>query len=108
MLTLYQAEWCPFSTAVRERLTELGIPFVAQQVEPYPEQRAAMLERTGTDSIPTLVTDDGQVFDGTDAIFPYLASLDGWEHADAHRKRYDEHRRAREKDTPGRLLEKLS
>ena len=29
MLTLYQAEWCPFSSAVREVLTELGIDFVA-------------------------------------------------------------------------------
>jgi len=25
ILTLYQAEWCPFSSAVREALTELGI-----------------------------------------------------------------------------------
>jgi len=24
-VTLYQAEWCPFSSAVRELLTELGI-----------------------------------------------------------------------------------
>jgi len=28
MLTLYQAEWCPFSSAVREILTELGLDFV--------------------------------------------------------------------------------
>jgi glutaredoxin len=32
VLTLYQAEWCPYSSAVRQRLTELGIDFVAKQV----------------------------------------------------------------------------
>ena len=46
MLTLYQAEWCPFSSAVREVLTELGLDFVARQVEPWPEQRTALLERS--------------------------------------------------------------
>jgi len=39
-LVLYQAEWCPFSSAVREVLTELGLEFVARPVEPWPEQRA--------------------------------------------------------------------
>jgi len=33
-LTLYQSEWCPFSSAVREVLTELGIDAVMRQVEP--------------------------------------------------------------------------
>ena len=33
VLTLYQAEWCPFSSAVREVLTELGIDFLARQVD---------------------------------------------------------------------------
>ncbi len=39
MVTLYQTEWCPLSAAVREVLTELGVDFVARQVEPWPEQR---------------------------------------------------------------------
>ena len=38
-VTLYQAEWCPFSSAVREVLTELGLDFVARQVEPWPKER---------------------------------------------------------------------
>ena len=105
MLTLYQADWCPSSSAVRERLTELGLAFVAQPVEPQPEQRAELRARTGDDTIPTLVTDDGDVHRGTDAVFRYLATLEGWEHADAHRERYREHREARIEDAPGRLLE---
>jgi len=44
MLTLYQAEWCPFSSAVRELLTELGLDFVARQVEPWPSERARLRE----------------------------------------------------------------
>ena len=38
-IILYQTEWCPFSSAVREVLTELGLDAVIRQVEPWPEQR---------------------------------------------------------------------
>ena len=48
MLTLYQTEWCPFSSAVREVLTELGADFVARQVEPWPEERKKLRAVTGT------------------------------------------------------------
>src|SRR5213076_3630999 len=51
---LWQAEWCPFSSAVREVLTELGIHFVARQVEALPEDRSALREELGTDQIPSL------------------------------------------------------
>jgi glutathione S-transferase len=64
MLELYQAEWCPFSHQVRQRLTELGLDFVAHQVEPEPHLREAMREAVGADSIPVLVLDDGTVLDG--------------------------------------------
>jgi hypothetical protein len=105
MLTLYQAEWCPFSSAVREVLTELGLDFAAKQVEPWPEQRAGLRELAGTDEIPTLQTEDGRFVSGTRAIFGYLGELEGWEHAEAHRRRFLDHRAARESDAPGRLVE---
>jgi predicted GNAT family acetyltransferase/glutaredoxin len=105
MLTLYQAEWCPFSSAVREVLTELGIEFVAKQVEPWPEQRTTLRERSGSDEIPTLETEDGRFVHGTRAIFGYLQELEPWEHAEAHRRRFQDHRDARESDAPGRLVE---
>jgi predicted GNAT family acetyltransferase/glutaredoxin len=105
VLTLYQAEWCPFSSAVREILTELGLDFVARQVEPWPEQRSAMREALGTDQIPTLVTEDGRVFSGTRAIYAYLREIEPWEHADAHRRRFLDHHAARESDAPGQLVE---
>ena len=105
MLTLYQAEWCPFSSAVREVLTELGIDFVARQVEPWPEQRTALVERTGKDEIPALETEDGRFLHGTRAIFAYLQDAEPWEHEAAHRRRFLDHRDARETDAPGRLVE---
>lgn len=78
MIELYQAEWCPFSHMVRQRLTELGVDFVARQVEPEPQLRTAMEERTGHDSIPVLVLEDGtavggdveDVLDAIDARYP--------------------------------------
>ena len=108
MLTLYQAEWCPFSSAVREVLTELGIDFAARQVEPWPEQRADLLRVTGSDRIPTLVTEDGRTFVGTRAIFGHLATLPAWKYAAAHRRRFDAHLPARESDAVGQLVERFS
>ena len=67
MLQLYQAEWCPFSHLVRQRLTELGIDYVARQVAPSREQRDAMEEAVGSRVIPVVVLDDGTVLDG-DAV----------------------------------------
>jgi predicted GNAT family acetyltransferase/glutaredoxin len=105
VLTLYQAEWCPFSSAVREVLTELGIDFVARQVEPWPEQRDRLRDLSGDDQIPALETEDGQFIHGTRAIFGYLGETEPWEHADGHRRRFLDHRAARESDAPGRLVE---
>jgi glutaredoxin len=64
MLRLYQAEWCPHSHRVRQRLTELGVPFVALQVAPEPEDRTAMRAETGSDVIPAAVFNDGAVLAG--------------------------------------------
>ena len=60
MVTLYQAEWCPLSSAVREVLTELGVDFVARQVEPWPEQRRELQALAGTNQVPVLQTEDGK------------------------------------------------
>jgi glutaredoxin len=68
-LTLYQSEWCPFSSAVREVLTELGLDFVARQVEPWPEQRERLRAVTGSELIPVLETEDGRLYRGTREIF---------------------------------------
>ena len=72
MLTLYQAEWCPFSSAVREILSELGLDFVARQVEAWPEDRAGLRAVFGSDEIPILEIEDGRFFVGTRAIYGYL------------------------------------
>ena len=55
MYELYQAEWCPYSSFVREQLTERGVDFVARQVPAAKAERREMKERTGHDSIPVLV-----------------------------------------------------
>jgi predicted GNAT family acetyltransferase len=104
-LTLYQAEWCPFSSAVREVLTELGIDFVARQVEPWPEDRAGLRALTGSGEIPVLQTEDGALHRGTRAIFTHLRERDPSLFAAAHRRRFFDHRDARESDVPGQLLE---
>lgn len=99
MLELYQAEWCPYSAAVRQRLTELGIDFVAKQVAPRQE------DRDGGHEIPLLVTEDGeQRFEGTDAVFGYLASLSGPGDERGHRAQWRAHREDRSKEKTSAVL----
>jgi predicted GNAT family acetyltransferase len=103
VLTLYQAEWCPYSAAVREVLTELGLDFVARQVEPEPEDRGTLRALSGGDSIPVLEAEDGEIVRGTRAIFRYLESREPWQYADAHRRRFEEHVHVRRSDGVGKL-----
>ncbi len=104
-LTLYQAEWCPFSSAVREVLTELGVAFVAWQVEPWPGERNELRAVAGTDQIPVLQTEDGRIYRGTREIFAHLQERDRWRFAAAQRRRFADHRDARESDAAGQLVE---
>jgi predicted GNAT family acetyltransferase/glutaredoxin len=104
VLTLYQAEWCPYSSAVREALTELGLDVVVRQVEPEPEDRASLRSISGGDSIPVLETEDGEVIRGMRSIFRFLEGVEPWQHADAHRQKFVEHADARAADAPGKLV----
>ena len=105
MLTLYQAEWCPFSSAVREVLTELGLDFVARQVEPWPEQREQLRALSGGDLVPVLQGENGELYRGTRQIFAYLRERGAWRFAAPHRRRFADHRDARESDAAGQLIE---
>ena len=71
MLTLYQTEWCPFSSAVREVLTELGIDFVARQVEPWPGPRDGLRERSGGHVTHVPEPQDRESHNGTRASHGY-------------------------------------
>lgn len=86
MLELYQAEWCPHSKKVRQRLTELGVDFVARQVPADPDDREAMRKATGDTSIPVLVLDDGRALAGEEEILAWLdEAYEDRPDADAHR-----------------------
>jgi glutathione S-transferase len=90
---LYQAEWCPHSSRVRQRLTELGLSFVARQVPADPGDREELRRKTGSDEIPALVAEDGTVVnEDADQIIEYLdrrhtERID----AEAHQQRAAEH-----------------
>lgn len=92
MLMLYQTEWCPHSHRVRQRLTELGVDFIARQVPACREDRADLRRATGADRVPVLITDEGALLGGSDQILLYLAERFE-EPADArlHRAKAREH-----------------
>jgi glutathione S-transferase len=98
VLTLYQAEWCPYSSAVRQRLTELGIDFVAKQVAPRQE------EREGEHEIPLLVTSQGERLEGSDAVLAYLATLESGQGEREHQAPYRSHRPDRARETTAAVL----
>jgi glutathione S-transferase len=81
MLELYQSEDCPYSAKVREKLSELGVSYVAHNPRlPGDEGGDVTNERThdelqagGNDEIPYLVdTDREEALYGSDDIVAYL------------------------------------
>lgn len=82
MLELYQAESCPHSTKVREKLTELGLSYVTHNPRlPGDEGGDILNEQThqemtdsgGQDQIPFFVdTDREESLYGGDDIVEYL------------------------------------
>jgi glutathione S-transferase len=94
MLELWQTEWCPASRRVRQRLTELGIDYLIRQVPVGKEQRHALLRATGTDAIPALVFDNGEIATGEDAILRLLSdTVPDPAQAEAHRQKAEKARR---------------
>lgn len=89
MLELYQTEWCPASRRVRQRLTELGVDFVARQVPVEREDRETLRRLTGTDTIPVLVTDAATTpIVGEPAITAYLdGRFEETPESEAHRRK---------------------
>ena len=71
VITLYQAEWCPYSSAVRQRLTELGLTYTTRQVPVEPEARTELHGATGATKIPVLVS-AGRAIPGEQPILDYL------------------------------------
>lgn len=91
-IELYQAEWCPHSSRVRQRLTELGVSFVARQVPAERVDREELRRKTGSEEIPTIVLEDGTAISEPDEIIEYLEA-NHHERADAeeHRERAEAH-----------------
>ena len=85
---LYQTEWCPASHTVRQRLTELGVAFVAVPVPVERSDRRELVAATGVDSVPVLVAEDGSLHVGEEEILDHLDhTYDEPDEAIAHRAR---------------------
>jgi glutathione S-transferase len=95
MIELYQAEWCPHSHRVRQRLTELGVSFVARQVPAEQADREELRRKTGSDEIPALVDDEQVIAGDDDALIAYLdRTYNERADADEHRRQAELHERA--------------
>ena len=84
MLTLYQAEWCPYCHRVRQVLTELGLTYLTVNVAASRDGRAELLAIADQDSIPVLVDGD-KIYGDSDEIIEYLrATYPNPEDAEEH------------------------
>ena len=87
-MELYQAEWCPPSHTVRQRLTELVLDFEARQVPADPEDRAELELIAGTSEIPVLLPSRGEdPLCGEGAILGYLERFEPRHDAGRHREK---------------------
>ncbi len=72
MLEVYQFEGCPYCSKVRQKMTDLGIDFVARQVEPKGD-RQRVEEISGQTGVPVLVDPNTDtVMPESDDIVEYL------------------------------------
>ena len=93
MIEVYQAEWCPHSRVIRQRLTELGVDYVTRQVAPTPPERDELREATGQDRIPAVVLEDGEVIAGpTEEIIAAVEErFEPWRHEEGHVRQFRAH-----------------
>ncbi|MFT4892972.1 MAG: glutaredoxin 3 [Candidatus Nanohaloarchaea archaeon] len=71
ILELYQFEGCPYCSKVRSKMTELGIDFIARQVDP--DDRSRVEEVSGQTNVPVLVDPNTDtVMPESDDIVEYL------------------------------------
>jgi glutathione S-transferase len=70
-MVLYQAEWCPYCSRVRKKLTDLLLDYKTVNVPHSHAQRDVVKDVSGQTSIPVLVDGD-VVLDDDDDIIPYL------------------------------------
>ncbi|MGZ4198837.1 MAG: glutathione S-transferase N-terminal domain-containing protein, partial [Thermoleophilia bacterium] len=84
MLTLYQAEWCPYCHRVRQVLTELELTYTCVNVPLARAERTQVRELSGQEIVPVL-KDGRKVVVGSDEIIAHLrAGYAAPDDAEAH------------------------
>jgi glutaredoxin len=73
MLTLYQAEWCPYCHRVRQVMTELGLTYTSVNVRADRDERADVMAVSDQPGIPVL-QDGDKILSDSDEIVAYLRS----------------------------------
>ena len=77
MMRLYQREECSDSKPVREKLTELGMTYIAVNVPKEKENRREVFEASGQYFIPVLIDGDVVIANDPAAIVRYLSERYG-------------------------------
>ena len=76
-IVLYQTEWCPYCTRVRDGLDRLGLAYDIVNVPDRPGDRTAMREIFGVTGVPSLLDGDVKIADDDEAILAHLSKAYG-------------------------------
>ncbi len=61
-VTMYSSQYCPFCERAKRLLRERGVEYIEEmRIDLQPQQRAAMIERTGRRTVPQIFIGDVHV-----------------------------------------------
>jgi len=81
-IVMYCKSWCPYCSSARALLTAKGVSFEEIDIEARPEQREAMIRRSGRRTVPQIFfgarhiggSDDLRELDSAGGLEPLLQS----------------------------------
>jgi glutaredoxin 3 len=71
-IVLYQTDWCPYCTRVREALDDLQLRYQVVNVPDEHHQRTKLRELFGAAGVPSMTDGDVKIADDDDAIIEYV------------------------------------
>ena len=76
-IVLYQAEWCPYCTRVRSKLTDMLLDYRVVNIPHEHSERTILKELFGVTGIPSMIDGDVKIADDDEKIIAYVAEKYG-------------------------------
>jgi glutaredoxin 3 len=71
-IVLYQAEWCPYCTRVRAKLTDMLLDYRVVNIPHEHSERTILKDLFGVTGIPSMIDGDVKIADDDEKIIAYV------------------------------------